>query len=313
MQKTLIDCKKISLAFSVPNALVDSYINSLTELHLKVILYLLRHNNEEIPLNNISEDLNTSILKIKEALIFLRNKGIIKDNLVKSTPKIKKMDNKNSIYESVYKYQKPDSSFVVSRINSSDEIAFLMKEAQNILGRPISNLDSATLIMIHDTDGLPINVILMLMEYCTSIGKSNMRYIEKVAVAWGNEGIDTIEKAEKKIKKIQKENIAWNSVRNVLGLEKRSPTSKESELCNKWIHDLNLPLDLIKKAFDKCVNVKGKYIASYIDAILKDWINKKINDVNSLNDYNKKIYHKNKNGISSYDIEDYLSTMDVFA
>ena len=312
MEKVLINCKEISLAFSRPNSLVDSYINSLTEIQIKVFLYLLRHSNEELPLISISKDLNISILKVQEALVFLKNKGIINNNSVKSTQKIDKASNTSSIYETVLKHQKPDPSFVVNRINNSDEISFLMKEAQNILGRPISNLDSATLIMIHDTDGLPIDVILMLIEYCNSIGKSSMKYIEKVAVTWGKEEIDTIEKAEEKIKKTQKETRAWNIVRNTLGLENRAPTLKESEICSTWINDLNLPLDLIKKAFDKCIDIKGKYIARYIDAILKDWLNKKINSVDSLISYNKKFNDVRKKN-SSYNIEDYVNTMDVFA
>ena len=311
MEEVLINCRSFNVAFSVPNVLVDSYISSLTEVQLKLILYVLRHSNEKISIVNISKDLKINVLKIKEALVFLKEKGILDYNTSKKIQNIEKSERKDSVYETVFKYKKPDLSFVVDRINNSKEISFLMKEAQNILGRPISNLDSAALIMLHDTDGLPVNVILMLMEYCSSIGKVNMKYIEKVAITWSNEGIDTIEKAEKKIKSSQNEAKAWDSVRRTLGLENRSPTSKESEICNKWINDLKISLDLIKMAFDRCIDIKGKYIVSYMDAILKDWLNKKITNVKDLDKFRKKL--SNKKGLSSYNIEDYVSTMDIFA
>ena len=54
--------------------------------------------------------------------------------------------------------------------------------------------------MLHDTDGLPVGVIIMLMQYAVSVGKGNIKYIEKMAISWANEEIDTVEKAENKIR-----------------------------------------------------------------------------------------------------------------
>ena len=87
--------------------------------------------------------------------------------------------------------QKPDSLFVAKRAQEDSDIAFLLQEAQVILGKTISNGDSATLLMLHDTDGLPVDVILMLLQYASSIGKGNMRYIEKTGIRWSDEGIDS--------------------------------------------------------------------------------------------------------------------------
>ena len=190
-----------------------------------------------------------------------------------------------------------------------------MKESQSILGRPISNLDSAALIMFHDTDGLPVSVILMLLQYTVSIGKSNMRYIEKVASSWGKEGIDTIEKAENKIKNLQDREKSWITVRNLLQLGSRAPTNKENEYCFNWINNLKIPLDLIKQAYDKCIDMKGKYIVGYIDAILKDWVNKNIRNLEDLKKYNlKNNYSKGKEeSKTSYNIDEYITYMDTFA
>ena len=87
--------------------------------------------------------------------------------------------------------QKADNAFVAKRMSESTEIACLMQEAEQVLGRLISNGDSATLLMIHDDFGLPADVISMLLQYVVSIGKPNMRYIEKVAMNWADEEINT--------------------------------------------------------------------------------------------------------------------------
>lgn len=309
MEENFINCTDFNESFSVPIAFIDSYLDSLSFMQVKVFLYILRYSGEKKFFCDIAKDLDTDVLEIKSTIEFLKNIGLLKSKI-----KLKKEKKAApSIYETSLKYKKSDPTFVVNRINSSSEISFLMKEAQNILGRPISNLDCAALIMFHDTDGLPIAVILMLLQYVISIGKSNMRYIEKVASSWGKEGIDTIEKAEKKIKKLQSQEKAWEKVRNLLELGSRAPTEKEKECCFNWVNNLKVPLDLIKEAYDRCIMLKGKYIVSYIDAIIKDWNSKKINSKDRLKEYNLKISKTKRGSSSSYNIEEYLKVMDTFA
>ena len=309
MEENFINCTDFNENFCVPTAFVDSYLDSLSFMQVKVFLYILRYSGEKKFFCDIAKDLDTDILEIKSTIEFLKNVGLLKSRI-----KLKKENKVSpSIYETSLKYKKSDPTFVVNRVNSSSEISFLMKEAQNVLGRPISNLDCAALIMFHDIDGLPIAVILMLLQYVVCIGKSNMRYIEKVASSWGKEGIDTIEKAEKKIKKLQNQERAWEKVRNLLELGNRAPTEKEKECCFNWVNNLKVPLDLIKEAYDRCITLKGKYIVSYIDAIIKDWSSKKITNKDELKEYSPKSAKSKKGGDSSYNIEEYLKVMDTFA
>ena len=46
-------------------------------------------------------------------------------------------------------------------------------------------------------------LILILLEYCVSKGKSDYRYIEKVAIAWHNMNITTIDDAQNYIRKLK--------------------------------------------------------------------------------------------------------------
>ena len=184
-----------------------------------------------------------------------------------------------------------------------------MQEAQIILSRPISNGDSATLLMLHDTDGLPVDVILMLMQYAVSIGKSNMKYIEKMAISWAEEEIDTVEKAELKIRTLENYRKAWVSLEKIIGIEHRSPSSKEDEAANRWLNTWNLPDNLIKEAYDRCVNSKGKYILSYMDGIIKRWYNCGIKTLEQAIDsdkYKKSSYSQPQNNtVTSYNIDEY--------
>lgn len=245
---------------------------------------------------------------------FAKNKPLQKFEATSNVPTLAEPSANNLAMRHKVVSTRPDNKSIAERIDGSAEIKFLMQEAQVILARPISNADSATLLMLHDVDGLPVDVILMLLQYSVSVGKCNMRYIEKVAMAWGNEEINTIEKAEAKIKTLEKNRTAWLKVQKILGIEGRAPTTKELEAFSRWVNDWNFSESLIKEAYDRCVDLKGKYILNYIDSIIKRW---KMQGIISLeqaqNEKNMKKTRTQTNTSPSYNIESYFETMDTFA
>ena len=83
---------------------------------------------------------------------------------------------------------------------------------QSIFARPISTPEMGTLLSVHDWDGLPADVIVLLVQYAVGTGKSNMAYIEKMAISWASDGIDTHEKAERKICELDERRKAWNRI-----------------------------------------------------------------------------------------------------
>lgn len=167
--------------------------------------------------------------------------------------------------------QKPDSEHLAERMSSDSSIAFLMQEADNILGRMTSNTDKCTLLMMNEYDGLPVEVIIMLLQYLKDIGKTNMKYIEKVASGWGDNEITTVELAEKEIMRMTNGRTAFKLIVQTLGLEQHSPTDKELTQAERWVNEWHFTADMIREAYERCVNAKGKYIPNYVDTILERW------------------------------------------
>lgn len=201
---------------------------------------------------------------------------------------------------------KPDGSYIVERIKSSQEISFLMQEAQIILGRPISTGDSAVLLMLLDNEGLPIDVILMIMQYAVGIGKGNMRYIEAVGISWAKEEIDTIEKAEKKIKSLSETMKAWKNFEQIIG-GNRQPTAREEEAVYRWQKIWNFDMDMLKEAYEICINSNGKYVLKYIDSIISRWHKEGINNISQVHKErtNLKKNFKSEKDNPSYSIDKY--------
>ncbi len=303
--------------FAVPSEIVDKYINQPGEVEIKVLLYLLRMGNKEIEVCDLSKVLKFSEEKINHALSLWVERGIIK---CVHKPEYKGSDSEalpNTDVErnlefkrkNLQRYPRPDSLYISERVKTSKDINFLVQEAQVILGRPLSAGDLGSLIVLHDNEGLPADVIIMLLQYAVSIGKSGMRYIEKMGASWAEQGIDNLEKAEKKIVALNRMNSNWKKFESILGIDHRAPTAREEEAVMRWIDDWNYSGELIKEAYDRCVNANGKYILKYMDSIIKRWHTQGIFTIEqALMENNKNRFRsrtsKGENK-PSYSIEDY--------
>ncbi len=315
--------------FAVPTCIVDKHIKLAGSAQLKVLLWVLRYSGTVFSIDDIASFLSMHPADVKDALQYWTTIGVISINENTIVPSNNTSQDNNSYNiisdnnaklqqqaapctqktkRAISRPQKPNSVHVAERINGAPEIAFLMQEAQIILGRPISNGDSAILLMLHDNDGLPVDVIIMILQYAVNNGKSNMKYIEKIAIDWAAEEIDTLEKAENKIRQLEEQKKCWTKLENIIGIAHRAPTAKESEMANRWINIWHFNSDLIKEAYDRCVNSQGKYVPSYMDAIIKRWHNSGIRTINRAIEetFNGKSKSKQKSSYSaSYNIEEY--------
>ena len=288
--------------FAVPCEIIDQHLGSSSLEQIKVLLWILRNSDNQEKLNNYSYYFDSKVFC--QCFKYWQDLGVFGDknkNIINHEEP--KLNNKIS------KYKKPDSAHVVQRIKNSDEIYSLIQEAQNVLGRLLSSGDNAVLIMLHDNEGLPVDVILMLLQYAVSINKSNIRYIEKTGINWALTGIDTVAKAEQKIQNLNRLNMFWRKFESLIGIEHRSPTSSEEEIILKWYDKWHYNEDLIKHAYEICVNTKGKYIIKYMDGIIKKWHSQNISNLEQLKsqDLNNNL-SKNKQKTASdlsYNIDEY--------
>lgn len=303
-----------NLGFVVPCEIVDKELKYLKETHLKVLLWVLRNSNKNIVFKDIAYDIGSSYSEVENAVKFLESKNFITLNKNSEKANLCSMNEPNTsenrqACKTGLKYQRPNAHYIAKRIENSDEISFLMQEAEVILGRPLSTGDSAVLIMLHDNEGLPIDVILMILQYSISVGKPGMKYIEKLGSSWAKEGIDSIEKAENKIKALDAVNINWKKFENIIGIEHRAPTAREADAVMRWFDEWKFSEDLIKEAYDRCVNSNGKYVLNYMDSIVKRWRSEKIFTIEQalMENSSRKRYKATvkPSGDPSYNIDEY--------
>ncbi len=178
---------------------------------------------------------------------------------------------------------RPDIKHVARMLSTDGELSALMEEAQMILGKTLSSGDAATLLMLRDTYGVPAEVLIMIIQYCASVDKGNMHAVEKEAINWSDEGILTMEQADEKIKDLTERRDAWNRVSRVFGFKNvGSPTKKQLEFAARWISEWKFTDDMLREAYERCVDAKGMYEINYINGILSNWHKNKIVNIDEL-------------------------------
>lgn len=204
---------------------------------------------------------------------------------------------------------KPDGVFVSKRILESNEIRLLMSEAEAILGRPVSPGLSSSLLLIHDDYGLPADVIVMLLQYAKKKGRDNTHYIESVARGWASDGVFTLEAAEQKLRQLDESSQAWRRVEMALGIPKRSPSSREEQFARRWVLEWKFSDDMLREAYNRCVDSTGRMNLSYINRILERWQKAGIfTPQQVLAEQNAKSTARKQEQSTSFDLDEYERT-----
>ena len=320
--------------FAVPSKIVDEGLKFADGVKLKVLLYVLRNADSELSLEDISKATGVNVTDIPEALEYWINMDVLqKDNGVyapshtekETKPKNNSDKEKKTVEEVskdveekkqhflVSKPQKPDYIFTSQRLAVDEELKILVSEAQTSLGKTLSNSDIATLLMLKDTCGLRLDVILMLIQYCVSIDKGNMRTIEKIGISWADEGVNSVEAADNKIALANRASKCFSVVSSAFGLKNvGSPTKKQLEYSTKWVGEWKFSSAMLREAYERCVDNKGEVKFNYIDGILKKWEAQGIKNLDDLKAAESTMKKPAKQQKSSYDIKELekIDTLD---
>lgn len=163
------------------------------------------------------------------------------------------------------------SAEAAQRLQSSDDLRFLIELASNRLGKLLTQNEISQLISILDYTGLPVDIMTMLVEYSVQTGKKGFSYIKKMALDWSERGITGHEAADAEIRRLLAREEAGSEIRRLFGLTGRSLSAAESQYAACWHEELSLPYDLIAEAYERCVLQTGKCDFRYIDKVLKNW------------------------------------------
>ncbi|MDR3551864.1 MAG: DnaD domain protein [Clostridia bacterium] len=294
--------------FACPCRVVDEYLNEASPDDLKVLLYILRHNLPEIT-GDMSDFLGLTKDKISKSFEYWVSRGIlVRDSTRQAAASAACASSQAPAAKpAAKKVMQPSVTYSAEEITGlarqSPELKFLLEAASEKLQRLLSAADCSALVYLFSYAGLPADVILMLVEYCVSIGKGNINYIQKTGLGWADDGIDTHERAEEKIKRIEDARSYAGTVRTAMGISGRAFTRSELEHIERWQSEFNTPIELVTQAYEICIERIGRLSFAYINSILKAWHDGGLTTIAQVEAFKKS---RKSSKATSYDIDEFV-------
>lgn len=289
--KYTVNMKTMASTFPLPKSVADKYLKLATHNQLKVLLYCFSNISNEIDSEVISKVIAIGKDDVEDALFFWANAGILNSETEQEKPE----------KAVVIKHELPTREEVIRRGMEDQNIMMLLREAQMKFGRNLKSNESSFLVSLYDDEGMKPAVILVLLQDAVNKGKCNLSYIRSTALRWLKADVVTVADAERVINASAREEVAWKMVERIFGIEHRKPSEKELATVNKWLNEWNLNEELIKTAYDNCVDTKSTFSFPYVAKILENWHEKGIKtkaDVSA-----KQKGKQNYDGGGAYDLD----------
>ena len=286
--------------FAVPFSVVSEHLKLANDDFVKVLLAILAYAGDDISNLDIGNICGVSDETVADAIAFWCNKGVlslsdgvispaenniahennkIAPSLASKTP-ISTKSKEIKVTEKIkIKTKEPVrlNSFEISkRIDTTEELKWLVTESERMFGRFLTQTEISVLVSMFDYASIPADVIAMVIEYCISIDKQNFRFIEKTAYNWLDQGIDTHKKVEAHITSLTNAKNDEAVIKSAFGIYDRNLTTKQKEYIHVWLHGWGFNEEMLKLAYEMCVDNTGKISFPYINSVLSKWNDKSI-------------------------------------
>ncbi len=285
-------------SFLVPAAVSDQHLKLASGNQIKVLLYFLRNVTNGAEVSDISAFLKLPEGEVKDALEFWAQAGILTSIKAPVNEPIKEEKIKVAKPITV----KPTREEISAIAFTDEKLSFLLGEAEMKLARTLRGNELQTLAWLYLDHEMDVSLILMLVEYAVSEGKTTISFIESIALSWLEAGVTTLSEAEAQIEARTKKKTAWGMIESAFGIEHRMPSDKELEYANTWVIEWGFSREMLKEAYNRCVDQKAKLDMRYINGILARWFKDGIKTVDATKEVEKAAAKPtDKKGFSAYD------------
>ncbi len=153
------------------------------------------------------------------------------------------------------------------QLSSDGTFTWTTNIVESFLERPLNPGEIRLLMYLYDNLSFSKELILYLYEYCCSIGKTNLQYVQAVAFSWADEGIKTPQEAQERTANY---NSLYTAVAKAFGLN-RILGSIEIQYVKRWHSEWELDAAVIIEACNRTILSIQKADFKYTDSILRNW------------------------------------------
>lgn len=278
----------------IENNFIDDYMIRANGEYVKVYLYLLRHlydPDASLTISTMADHMENTEKDIVRALKYWEKEGLIfieydNDGNILALDFNKENELSDEKAKSV-SVQAPNKQTVSSCSNTTNikqfrnrkELKSLLFITEQYLGKTLSSSDVESITYFYDGLHFSSDLIEYLIEYCVENGHKSMHYIQKVALAWSEKGISTVEQARNSSAFYNKN---CYSILNAFGIKGRAPAAPELVYIKKWTEEYGFTLDIVIEACNRTMAKLHQPNFEYTDSILKKWNNSEIHHLSDL-------------------------------
>ena len=266
---------------NIPENISEILANS-DEQDLKILTLLLMAANEVCEVDDsfaIEEILGISRSELDASVKFWRGAGVIGTARVQKKKADEPQKRVASTVETAHRNGAVESNGVdvynstelVTLLESRAVSACFIDEAQKVFGKTFNSYDTAIIVGLVDQYGFEEEAILALLAYIRRLDRKGVKYAEKVAIGFYDDGITTVADVTAKISAIEQSKETVYQIKHIFGFGSRSLTKTEQNLFEKWTQTYGYGIDIIKFAYDIMIDAIQKPVPKYADKIIERW------------------------------------------
>lgn len=293
--------------FAIPAAVADQFLKLSNGQQIKVLLWLCRVGKGHFDAEACAAATGISAAACEEALDYWVGTGLLSTDEAAQAVALPPPPVAEKAKTPRPPAVKPQMPEVIARQRACPEIAYLLESVGAKLGKTLSPGDMETLVYLHDTAGLPAEVILLVVAHACEEGHPSMRWIEKAALGWADQGLYTIDAAEQHLCQKERRRNAWAELCRILALTEDKPTTAQLDFAEKWLCTFPTDEALLRLAYAQCVESTGKFVVNYMNKVLDGWRAEGIDSPEKLNE--RKRPPSKTAAESSLDLDGYESSL----
>lgn len=292
----------------VPYDFIENHLPKANATFVKIYIYLLMlaERKAQKSFGEIAKILGILESDLVNAVNYWQEKGFIfadGEHLRLGSPA---SDTEQMPFD-VSENETEKSCNIAEAITQNEKLSDMFMFAQEILGKTITEKDMQTIYWFYEDLKMPIEVILLLIEYCVSKGKNRISYIEKVAVSWNEMGLNNVEAVTNYLKSEEQKTGFLYSVRRLMGIADRNLSQIEEQYLTKWHNDFMMSEEMIALAYEYCIIQTAKLSFPYMDKIITRWHNEGISTVAAAEADNKKFKTRSRAKDTAFEKNSYDS------
>ena len=315
----------------ISNAFIERFINDANASHIRFYLYLMYYskNHRSFSISNACDFLDDSERDVIRSINYWEKQGVFKvtrtdkntiTSISISDPSISDYEveaapvSEEAKTEEIEAEEAKSEEVKVEEVNTIEGSAieplslftyeeeetgcdFDLKQviaaAGNYAGRTLSGSEIDFICDLNEKLGFSAELISYLYEYCCLTKEINrFSYIQKVALAWAEKNINTVEAAKNEAETFNKEN---SLVMKSFGLT-RLPGASEKQYIDRWFHEYKMSEEMVALACDRTISTLNKPSFSYAESVLRKWFAKGIKDLDGVAE-DDKLYHMTKQNL----------------